>query len=66
MMEDRSCLKIDSGNVAYGECSIAKEAPLSISINGKQYVTAMMSPQMKREFVIGHLVSERMVKDLWR
>ena len=64
MMEEKSCLKIDSVNVAYGECSIAEEAPLPISINGKQYVTAMMSPQMKWEFVIGHLISERAVKDL--
>jgi len=64
MMEGRRCIRIDGDNEIVGECPLAEEVPLSISLNGKQYITAMMSPGMKREFVIGHLVSERVVKDL--
>ena len=41
-----------------------EEVPLSIFINGRHFVTAMISPQMRAEFVTGHLFSERIVAGL--
>ena len=43
---------------------VVKEEPLSITINGRHYVTAMISPQMKKEFVIGHLFAEGIIKSI--
>ncbi|NYT02750.1 MAG: sulfurtransferase FdhD, partial [Methanosarcinales archaeon] len=43
---------------------MVEEVPLSIFINGRHYSTAMMSPGMEREFIMGHLFSEGMVRNL--
>lgn len=40
---------------------MVEEVPLSIFINGRHFVTAMISPEMKSEFVTGHLFAERIV-----
>jgi FdhD protein len=40
---------------------VVEEVPLSIFINGRHFVTAMTSPQMRKEFVTGHLFSERII-----
>jgi FdhD protein len=59
-----NCIKLDEDAVEQSSCKIVEEIPLSIFINGRHFVTAMMSPQMKEEFVIGHLFSERIIKNL--
>jgi FdhD protein len=43
---------------------VAKEVPLSIFINGRHYATAMISPAMEEEFVLGHLFSEGIIQGL--
>jgi FdhD protein len=58
------CLKLDEDVVEQSSCSVVEEIPLSIFINGRHFVTAMTSPQMREEFVIGHLFTERIVKTL--
>ena len=40
---------------------MVEEVPLSIFINGRHFVTAMISPQMRKEFVTGHLFAERII-----
>ncbi len=45
-------------------CPVVEEVPLSIFINGRHYVTAMTSPQLKNEFVVGHLFAERIIGSL--
>jgi FdhD protein len=45
------------------EDEVVEEKPLSIFVNGRQFITAMISPRMKREFVIGHLFSEGIIKN---
>jgi FdhD protein len=42
-------------------CQVVEEVPLSIFINGRHYVTAMISPQLRKEFVVGHLFAERIL-----
>jgi FdhD protein len=43
---------------------VVEELPLSIFINGRHFITAMISPQMVREFIIGYLFSEKVIKNI--
>ncbi|MDY6966500.1 MAG: formate dehydrogenase accessory sulfurtransferase FdhD [Halobacteriota archaeon] len=65
MQKEVECLKIDAekGTREFID-RVVKETALSIFINGRNYATAMISPQMKKEFVIGHLFSEGIIKEL--
>ena len=53
-----------------GDCSaeikeeVAKEVALAIFVNGRYFATAMISPQMKKEFVVGHLLSEGVIDSM--
>lgn len=58
------CLRFEYGQVSRSSHEVAVEVPLSIFINNRHYSTAMMSPGMEREFVMGHLFSEGMIKGL--
>ena len=64
MFKKVKCLKYHDGVVVEREHEVVKEEPLVMSINGRHYATAMMSPQMKREFVIGHLFAEGIIKSM--
>ncbi len=64
MFEEFHCIRLDEGTIEESSCSVVEEIPLSIFVNGRHFVTAMMSPQMKEEFVVGHLFSERIVKTI--
>ncbi len=70
MFKERPCLKLDGPDATDGRgvsestCNVVEEVPLSIFINGRHFVTAMISPQMREEFILGHLFSERIVKGL--
>lgn len=64
MFKELSCLKYRDGKFIAEGHEVIKEEPLVITLNGRHYVTAMMSPQMVKEFVIGHLFSERVIHAL--
>jgi len=53
------CLKVNDEEANEATCQVVEETPLSIFINGRHYVTAMISPQLHKEFVVGHLFAER-------
>jgi len=59
-----NCLKFDTNNFIKSRHEVVEELPLSIFINGRHFVTAMISPQMVREFVIGYLFSEKVIKNI--
>ncbi|PTD94633.1 formate dehydrogenase accessory sulfurtransferase FdhD [archaeon SCG-AAA382B04] len=40
---------------------VPREKPLTIRINGRKLTTAMISPSNKKEFVIGHLLSQGII-----
>jgi FdhD protein len=61
MIREYTCLKLDAGEVEEQLCPVAEEVPLSIFINGRHFVTAMTSPEMRREFLTGHLFAERII-----
>ncbi len=64
MIKQYDCLHFDGQEAEESACQVAEEVPLSIFINGRHFVTAMISPQMKREFVTGHFFSERIIASL--
>lgn len=64
MIKDFECLRVDGEEVCKASCPVVEEVPLSIFINGRHFATAMISPQLKREFVAGHLYSERIVSSV--
>ncbi len=46
------------------EDEVVKEVALAIFVNGRHFSTAMISPQMKKEFVLGNLLSEGVIDGL--
>ncbi len=64
MIKQYDCLHLDGQEAEESACQVAEEVPLSIFINGRHFVTAMISPQMAREFVTGHFFSERIIASL--
>ncbi len=53
MLKSFKCLKLDGVEVEETTCQVVEEVPLSIFINGRHFATAMISPEMRSEFVIG-------------
>lgn len=64
MLKEVEVLRISDGDWKQDVDTIVEEMPLALYINGRWVQTAMISPSMIREFVIGNLFSERVVKDL--
>ncbi|ODS41229.1 MAG: formate dehydrogenase family accessory protein FdhD [Candidatus Altiarchaeales archaeon WOR_SM1_79] len=60
MLKKVHCVRLD-GDKAELEDEIAEEVPLVIFVNGKHFSTAMISPQMREEFVTGHLFTEGII-----
>jgi FdhD protein len=61
LKKDHSCLRLDGDEFQISIDSIVEEMPLSIFINGRHFVTAMISPEMVKEFILGYLFSERII-----
>jgi FdhD protein len=57
-------LDVKSGRATKMSDLVAEEKPLHIFINGKHYATIFCSPSDLKEMVIGHLLSEGMLKSL--
>lgn len=60
-MKEFACLKLDMEEAIEAVHQVVEEMPLSVFVNGRHFTTAMISPAMIKEFVIGHLFSERIV-----
>ncbi len=63
-IKEFECLKVSGEDAKEATCQVVEEVPLSIFINGRHYVTAMTSPQLRKEFVVGHLFAERIIGSL--
>ncbi|NMX21800.1 formate dehydrogenase accessory sulfurtransferase FdhD [ANME-1 cluster archaeon GoMg4] len=64
MFEKVECLKFRKGMCVETTHEVVKEEPLALYVNGKHFVTAMLSPEMKREFVMGHLFTEGVIRGI--
>ncbi|WMW24883.1 formate dehydrogenase accessory sulfurtransferase FdhD [Methanolobus sediminis] len=63
MYREIECIKGDSGSFELEGHSVIEEMPLAVTVNGRHALTAMISPDMLREFVIGFLFTEGIIKD---
>lgn len=57
-------VKVDGDSFVPSTHPVVEEMPLSVTVNGRHALTAMTSPTMLREFVVGFLYTERIVKGL--
>lgn len=64
MFKGVKCQKYREDTFVEEKHEVIKEEPLTISINGRHYVTAMISLRMKKEFVIGHLFAEGIINEI--
>jgi FdhD protein len=64
LKKDHVCLKLDGEEIRESMDCVVEESPLSIFINGRHFVTAMTSPNMVEEFILGYLFSERIINGL--
>lgn len=67
----RKILRISNGNTAKEEDSIVTEYPVTVKVNGEEFVTMVCSPEYIEDMVIGYLASEGFIqscsdiKELW-
>ncbi|HDL84874.1 MAG TPA: formate dehydrogenase accessory sulfurtransferase FdhD [Candidatus Acetothermia bacterium] len=64
MKKEFACQRLMDGKITSVMDTVATETPLSVFINGRHFVTAMISPQMVSEFVLGHLYSSGVIHEL--
>jgi FdhD protein len=64
MKKEFSCLRLEEESWRRSSCQVAEEIPLSIFLNGRHLATAMISPGMKEELLLGHLYSEGIISGL--
>jgi FdhD protein len=56
------CIKSDNGSLVPSSHDVVIEVPLSVFVNGRHALTAMISPVMLEEFVTGFLYTERIIR----
>lgn len=64
MKKEFACQRLMGGKITSTMDTVAAETPLSVFINGRHFVTAIISPQMVSEFVLGHLYSSWVIHEL--
>ncbi|WP_292378898.1 formate dehydrogenase accessory sulfurtransferase FdhD [Methanosarcina sp. UBA289] len=58
------CIKYDNGLMVPSSHEVVMELPLAVFVNGRHALTAMVSPTMLEEFIIGFLYTERIIRKL--
>lgn len=56
------CVKYDNGSMVPSLHDVVMEVPLSVFVNGRHALTAMVSPAMVEEFVTGFLYTEKIIQ----
>lgn len=62
MFREVPCIKGDHNSFQSAVHPVVEEIPLTVTVNGRHVLTAMTSPAMLREFVIGFLYTEKIIK----
>jgi FdhD protein len=57
-------VRVDDESFVAATHPVVEEMPLSVTVNGRHALTAMTSPTMLREFVVGYLYTERIVRNI--
>jgi len=63
MYREMDCIKGDNSSFALEKHPVIEEMPLAMTVNGRHALTAMISPDMLREFIIGFLFTEGIIKN---
>jgi FdhD protein len=61
----RRICKHKDGNSEYSEDIVALEKKVRISVNGKEVMSIYCSPDMVREFVVGFVMTEGIIRGSW-
>jgi len=64
MFQKVPTLRVIDGTVTEILHPVIEEVPIAVLVNGRHILTAMTSPVMLREFVIGYLYTERIISSL--
>ncbi|SFM91954.1 formate dehydrogenase accessory sulfurtransferase FdhD [Methanolobus profundi] len=64
MYTEFDCIKGDADSFELEGHQVIEEMPLAVRVNGRHALTAMISPDMLREFVLGFLYTEGIIKDV--
>ena len=70
MSKDRSLEWVEytrvNAEVTRAKEKVVTELGLSIFINGRHFITAMITPTMEKEFIIGHLFGQGIIENICR
>ncbi|WP_059105623.1 formate dehydrogenase accessory sulfurtransferase FdhD [Shouchella shacheensis] len=67
----RPILRYSQGSAEWVEDTVATESPVTIKINGEEFVTMVCTPEFIEDMAIGYLASERVIRkyedidDMW-
>jgi FdhD protein len=70
-VKKREILKLTNGHIEKSEDTIVTEFPVTVKINGKEFVTMVCTPEYIEDMVIGYLASEGVIrkyeeiKEIW-
>lgn len=64
MYREVDCIKGNEDSFELEKHPVIEELPLAVTVNGRHALTAMISPDMLREFVIGFLYTEGIIRDV--
>ncbi|HUT68735.1 MAG TPA: formate dehydrogenase accessory sulfurtransferase FdhD [Dehalococcoidales bacterium] len=68
MSKDRSVEWVEytrvNAEVTKAEERVVTELGLSISLNGRHFTTAMITPMMEKEFIVGHLFGRGIIENI--
>jgi len=62
LYRDLPIIRVEDGSFVPATHPVVEEMPLSVTVNGRHALTAMTSPSMLREFIVGFLYTERIVR----
>ncbi|MDD1676325.1 MAG: formate dehydrogenase accessory sulfurtransferase FdhD [Methanomicrobiales archaeon] len=62
MYKTKSCIRTETGSFTKGQHEVVEEFPLSVSLNGRNILTAMVSPGAIEDFVTGFLFTEQIIE----
>jgi FdhD protein len=64
MFRKLPCIRVVDGTFTPAEQSVAEEQSISLTVNGRNLMTALVSPEALEEFVIGFLFTEQIIRSL--
>ncbi|MDI6719091.1 MAG: formate dehydrogenase accessory sulfurtransferase FdhD [Methanomicrobiales archaeon] len=64
MQREFPIIRVNDGQFTAGIHTVVEETPLTVNVNGRTAVTAMVSPNEIEEFVVGFLYTERIIEGI--